>query len=103
MKCYIAAPLLGSALAAQTPDSKLVFEVASVRPARPNAGFARRQGGPGTPDPSRINYSNVPLSEIVRTAYRLNIYELAAPAWMQNTGFDVVAKLPAGATLLNSE
>jgi uncharacterized protein (TIGR03435 family) len=98
MKCCVAVLLLGAAAIAQTPDPNLVFEAATVRPAGPNAGFARRQGGPGTPDPSRINYSNVPLSEIVRTAYRLNTYELAAPAWMQNTSFDIVAKLPAGAT-----
>jgi uncharacterized protein (TIGR03435 family) len=98
MKWCAAAVLLSCAILAQTPDTKLVFEAATVRPAGPDAPFARRQGGPGTADPSQINYSNVPLSDLVRAAYRLNLYELAAPAWMQNSGFDIVAKLPAGAT-----
>jgi uncharacterized protein (TIGR03435 family) len=100
MKWSAAAVLLGSAAFGQAPDPKLVFEAAVVRPAVPNPAFpgARRQGGPGTADPSQINYSNVPLPDLVRAAYRLNIYELAAPAWMQNTSFDIVAKLPVGAT-----
>jgi len=40
MKRWIAAFLLGSAAIAQTPDPKLVFEVATVRPAGPDAPFA---------------------------------------------------------------
>jgi|HubBroStandDraft_3_1064219.scaffolds.fasta_scaffold1109074_2 uncharacterized protein (TIGR03435 family) len=100
MKCCFAALLVGAAAIAQMSDPKLVFEAATVRPAAPNPSFpgARQHGGPGTADPGQINYSNVPLSDMVWTAYRFNIYELAAPARMRNTSFDIVAKLPAGAT-----
>ncbi len=100
MRCRTLALLLGALAIALTPDPKLVFEAATVRSAVPNPAFpgARRQGGPGKADPSQVNYGNVPLSDLARTAYRLNIYELAAPAWMQSTGFDIVAKLLPGAT-----
>jgi uncharacterized protein (TIGR03435 family) len=103
MKCCIAVLLLGFALVAQTPDSKLVFEVASVRPGSPNPdyppGIFSTKGGPGTPDPGQINYTGVPMRELLRQAYGFNqMYQLSAPAWMENTTFDIVAKVPAGAT-----
>ena len=104
MKWCSLALLLGAAAMAQTPGPKLVFEVASVRPAGPNPDIPIPQmfltkGGPGTPDPGQINYSNVPMRELLRQAYGFNqMYQLSAPAWMENARFDIVAKVPAGAT-----
>ena len=46
--------------AAESPT----FEVASVKPAEPQAGGMLRvmmRGGPGSPDPGQITYSNVSL------------------------------------------
>ncbi len=104
MKVWIAALLLSTAAIAQTPDPKLVFEVASVRPTGPNPDLPfpemfLTKGGPGTPDPGQINYTNVPMRELLRQAFGFNqMYQLSAPAWMENTKFDIVAKVPAGAT-----
>ena len=50
--------------AAESPT----FEVASVKPAEPQTGMAIRvmmRGGPGTPDPGQINYSNVSLKNVL--------------------------------------
>jgi uncharacterized protein (TIGR03435 family) len=104
MKWCSLALLLGAAAMAQTPGPKLVFEVASVRPAGPNPDIPIPQmfltkGGPGTPDPGQINYSNVPMRQLLLQAYGFNqMYQLSAPAWMENARFDIVAKVPAGAT-----
>lgn len=104
MKLAVFALLAGSALLAQTPDPKLVFEAASVKPTGPNPPvpipeFFLTKGGPGTPDPGQINYTNVPFRELLRLAYGFGqMYQLSAPPWMEKERFDIVAKVPAGAT-----
>ncbi len=95
---------LSCAVWAQSPDAQLAFEVASVRPAGPNPEIRIPQmylarGGPGTPDPGRINYSNVPMRELLRLAYGLKLpYQLSGPTWMENERYDIVAKVPPGVT-----
>jgi uncharacterized protein (TIGR03435 family) len=104
MKIWIAALLLGTAAIAQTPDPGLVFEVASLRPAAPrpvvpypNVGMIN--GGPGTPDPGQIDYTNIPMRQLLQLAYGLQqTFQLSAPAWVEDTRFDIVAKVPVGAT-----
>ncbi|HEY1335881.1 MAG TPA: TIGR03435 family protein [Bryobacteraceae bacterium] len=79
---------------AQTP-AKLSFEVASIKPAEPPVAgrMMVRMGG----DPGRVTYTNVSLRDIIRNAYRLKDYQISAPDWVNNTRFDVSAKLPEGA------
>jgi uncharacterized protein (TIGR03435 family) len=78
------------------------FEVASVKPSPPpgpSAGFATRaDGGPGTPDPTRIDYRNLPLSSLIGQAYGLDHWQLSAPEWMAVEKYDIAAKVPPGAT-----
>jgi uncharacterized protein (TIGR03435 family) len=78
-----------------------VFEAASVKVAAPVAGSARRpkfSGGPGTPDPGRIDYQGVTLGSLVQGAYNLPFYRLSAPAWINSERYDISAKIPEGAT-----
>lgn len=63
-----------------------------------------RQGGPGTPSPTRVNFRHYPLRDLVTQAYGVQSYQISGPAWMldvkylQTDTFEVDATLPPGAT-----
>lgn len=85
---------------AQTPSSP-TFEVASVKPAEPQEMgrmMIGTRGGPGTPDPTHATFTNVSLTMLINIAYGVRDYQVTAPGWMDSTRFDIVAKVPAGAT-----
>ncbi|MDR3700543.1 MAG: TIGR03435 family protein [Candidatus Sulfopaludibacter sp.] len=73
------------------------FEAVSVKPVAPG-GEQRIAGGPGTSSPGQIVYLGQSLRTLVFLAYRLQFYQLTTPAWMDQANFDVVAKVPPGAT-----
>ena len=87
-------------LAAQAQDTSLQFEVASVKPAPPPEGAfsVRMSGGPGTPDPGLFTCENFALSNLVTIAYGLNSDQLSGPHWMDDTKFNLSAKVRDGAT-----
>jgi uncharacterized protein (TIGR03435 family) len=93
--------LLGGAFA-QTPEPALVFDAASVRFSTAAPTVMLTKGGPGTLDPGRIDYTNVPMRTLLRLAYGVvRNYELSAPNWMMGMAderYDVVANLPPGTT-----
>jgi uncharacterized protein (TIGR03435 family) len=83
--------------AAESPT----FEVASVKPSEPQpSGMmrVRMSGGPGTPDPGQLTYTNVPLKNVLATAYAVNNYQISGPNWLDSERFDIVAKISQGAT-----
>jgi uncharacterized protein (TIGR03435 family) len=87
---------------AQTPDTA-AFEVASIRPSPPIEQNARvflgpPRGGPGTSDPGQITWKYAALRNILTTAFDVQTFQLTAPDWLQNERFDIVAKVPPGAT-----
>ncbi len=97
-----AAVLLCASIAmGQQPNPKLTFEVASIKPAAPQT-MGRIQmgggGGPGTPDPGRIRFSNMPLRMLIMRAYEVQSFQVSGPSWMDSQRFDVIAKVPGGAT-----
>src|SRR5580692_2440124 len=80
----------------------LTFEVASVRPAAPPTGIAavifQQRGGPGSADPERITYTNIPMRQLLMFAFGLTQpYQLEAPSSIDDDKYDVAAKIPAGA------
>jgi uncharacterized protein (TIGR03435 family) len=88
--------------AAQSPGveaSKPRFEVASVKPAaHPNPGDWRITGGPGTSSPGQFTATGAPLQPLIGISYKLKPYQLIGPPSIKNYAYDIVAKVPAGAT-----
>jgi uncharacterized protein (TIGR03435 family) len=77
------------------------FEVASVKPAEPQPeGMmrVRMSGGPGTPDPGQLTYTNVSLKNVLMNAYDVKEYQINGPNWLDSERFDIVAKILQGAT-----
>lgn len=86
---------------AQTEDRTLTFEVASVKPAAPQGPdrvMMGMRGGPGTADPGQATFSGLPLSRIIMTAYDVKSYQVSGPSWLDTERFDIVAKVPKGAS-----
>jgi uncharacterized protein (TIGR03435 family) len=84
---------------AQAPSP--TFEVATIKPAAPQGPgrfMIGMSGGPGTRDPGQMTFSNVNLSMLVANAFDVRDYQVNAPAWMDSERFDIVAKVPQGAT-----
>jgi uncharacterized protein (TIGR03435 family) len=91
-------PLL---LCAQSPDDAVTFEVASVKThiAAPGESTGSSQkGGPGTSDPGRIVATNRTLRTLVIEAYGIRGFQLEHPTWVGENRYDIVAKVPSGAT-----
>jgi uncharacterized protein (TIGR03435 family) len=93
---------LGSLTLAQAQQGPR-FEVASVNfcPPPDSSGqifFGPPRGGPGTHDPIRITWTNALLLNILPTAYHVTTLQIVGPDWISNERYDIVAKVPEGAT-----
>ena len=77
------------------------FEVASVKPAAPIIGnriAVMLRGGPGTPDPGQITYTNVTVKNVLTAGYGVKSFQISGPGWLDSERYDIVAKVPRGAT-----
>jgi uncharacterized protein (TIGR03435 family) len=87
---------------AQAAETKLEFEVASIKPsALRGAAVIRlgRQGGPGSGDPGRVTYTFSTIRDLILDAYGVKRNQLSGgPNWLDSERFDIVAKVAAGAT-----
>ena len=84
----------------QTVNPPITFEVASLKPAGESSGpRSGCSGGPGTSTPGRLECRNTSLSGLLLTAYKLEQFQFAPPAWMSAARFEVSAKIPDGATV----
>ena len=78
--------------------------MASVKVAKPDElparvhGRGRFSGGPGTSDPGQFAALGVSLKYLVRYAYNFEEFQYQVEPWMEDRTYDVVAKVPAGAT-----
>jgi uncharacterized protein (TIGR03435 family) len=82
-------------------ELRLEFEVASVKPAAPPTDGRIRiamAGGPGSPDPGRINFEFVNLRQVLTRAYGVKSYQISGPDWLDSERFNITAKVPAGTT-----
>jgi uncharacterized protein (TIGR03435 family) len=76
------------------------FEVISVKPSAPYALGMRIgvSGGPGTDSPGTITWSFSSLGQLLATAYAVRRDQIANLEILGRSAFDIVAKLPPGAT-----
>jgi uncharacterized protein (TIGR03435 family) len=102
-KLTICVALTAVAAFAQT---KLAFEVATIKPAQPMDPakmVAAMQGGGKMPiganiDALRAEYLYLDLRSLLTYAYGVKPFQITGPDWMSTTRFDIIAKMPAGST-----
>ncbi len=85
---------------AQTP-AKLQFEVATVKPAppiNPQAVMAGKMHVGLNVEGSRLDIGYMSLAELIQYAYKVKQHQLVVPDWAKNQRFDILAKMPEGAT-----
>jgi uncharacterized protein (TIGR03435 family) len=89
--------LFASSAAQGQAAPKLEFEVASIKPAAPQAnGASGVRGGPGTPDPGRVTYTNVNLRMLLDNAYDVLDDQISGPGWLATERYDILATIPLG-------
>jgi uncharacterized protein (TIGR03435 family) len=85
------------AVFAQAP----AFEVASIK-ASPQITPAQIMSGQihvgMTIDAARVDIGFSSLADLIRTAYRVKPHQVTGPDWMSAQRFDIVAKIPEGAS-----
>jgi len=101
--------LSAGAVFGQTPAAPLAFEVASIKPA-PTITPAMVQSGKPIHagmkiDASRVDIGYFGLQELIARAYDVKNYQISGPDWITSMGaqvtgqrFDIIAKMPEGAT-----
>src|SRR5580700_1848545 len=103
--------LVVASLQAQTgPDT---FEVASVKvaaqgtgrggpggPGGPGGGRGGRgpSGGPGTNDPTRIQFQAATLKSLLVYAYGVKPYQITGPAFLDSERYDIEGRIAPDAT-----
>jgi uncharacterized protein (TIGR03435 family) len=80
----------------QQPPQKTAFEVASIKPSKPQpmGRVMIRMDA----DAGMLRYSNVSLKDCIRVAYRVKDFQVQGPDWLGSERFDIVAKLPDGSS-----
>jgi uncharacterized protein (TIGR03435 family) len=85
---------------AQAP-APLTFDVASVKPAQPPTPQAIMAGkiriGENI-EAGRADYAFVNMEYLITKAYGVKAYQVSGPSWLQSERYDILAKLPEGAT-----
>lgn len=93
--------LAAGAAIGQTAAAGPAFEVASVKPAAPldRSQMLSGQMHIGMKiDAARVDIGGMSLADLIRVAYRVKPYQVSGPDWMTAERFDVLAKMPEGAT-----
>jgi len=85
----------------QTAPAGPTFEVATIKPAPPLtlAMIGSRSAHISTNiDNAIADFGGMSLTDLVARAYRVKSYQVSGPDWMNTARFDVLAKLPEGAS-----
>lgn len=89
---------IAPALFAEGPE----FDVASIKATPANPGgfiiFGPQRGGPGSPDPTHINWPSAALRNVVMAAFDVKNFQVAGPDDLDQLRFDFAVGVPEGAT-----
>lgn len=94
---FVLLTIAALALHAQPPT----FEVASIKaapPLDPHATTVGCKGGPGSKEAGRWMCENMSLQDLILMAYDIQPLQLTGPGWLNQARFNIVARIPAGAT-----
>lgn len=99
MKRYAIFALAAAPLFAQGP----AFDVATIKLSPPLASIGQQiMSGKAhigmRVDGDRADFGNTSLAALIQTAYGVKGYQVTGPSWMTEQRFDIVAKIPDGAT-----
>ena len=105
LRWFMVVSCLAWAAAVAPAQTKPTFEVASVKPtaldmAKLAAGFQNGEMprvGPRV-DGARAEYIFMALKDLIALAYKVKAYQIAGPNWLATQRFDIIAKLPDGAS-----
>jgi uncharacterized protein (TIGR03435 family) len=97
---FVALISLSSALAFGQAKP-LSFEVATIKPAEPITPATVAAGklhiGMSV-DGARVDIGFLSLGELIPMAFKMKSYQVSGPDWLRTQRFDILAKLPEGAT-----
>jgi uncharacterized protein (TIGR03435 family) len=84
----------------QPSPAKPAFEVVSIKPGSSGSFMDLIQSGRmhSRIDDALLDLGSVSLSAVISYAYRLPADRIAGPGWLDDARFDILAKLPAGAS-----
>jgi uncharacterized protein (TIGR03435 family) len=86
---------------AQTPAPPRSFEVATIKAAAPMNPAQMAQGKVHLGvkiDAARVDIGFFSIADLIRTAYEVKPYQVSGPDWITSERFDILAKMPEGAT-----
>ncbi len=95
------AALAASAAFAQAPAAPLAFEVATIKPAEPITPAQIQSGKVHlglSVDAARVDIGYMSLYDLIAAAYKVKAYQVEGPDSLKSQRFDILAKMPAGAT-----
>jgi len=97
--CRVAALLIALVSPAVTqvggPQSR--FEVVSIKVSGPKS-VRGSEGGPGSKDPGRFTYGRCEILSLILNAYQVDTFQVQSRIALDRDAFDIVAKVPEGAT-----
>lgn len=77
------------------------FEVASIKPSADLTATITSGKMPHIGmriDDSQVDIGSFTLAQLISTAYKVKPFQVSGPEWIKTTRFDILAKLPDGAT-----
>jgi uncharacterized protein (TIGR03435 family) len=93
---YLCFTVLVGAAFGQGALVRAQFEVCSVKPSPPQSAGEMNVGV--RVDGAQVHVSSLSLRDLIRSAFRVKLDQIAGPAWLGGARYDVDAKLPDGAT-----